>query len=114
MTTVAVARVVFTPIDATEEVIYSVPTGETLIITQIVLCNTHSAGVTVNLSITNSAATSTTAANRIFNSMSLASNETMMIASDMYLDTGDKLWASASSDDVVNILITGVKTIEES
>ena len=113
MATVAVSRVVFTPIDQTEEVIYSVPTGETLIITQMVLCNTHSVAVTVNLSLTNSSATSTTSANRIFNSMSLASNETMMIASDMYLDSGEKLWASASSDDVVNILITGVKTIEE-
>ena len=111
METVEVARIVFTPIDATEESIHQVPTGETLIITQLILCNTHSAGVTVNLSITNSAATSTTAANRIFNSMSLDANETMMIASDIFLQAGDKLWASASSDDVVNILITGVKTI---
>jgi hypothetical protein len=45
--------------------------------------------------------------------MALAANETMMIASDIFLQAGDKLWASASSDDVVNILITGVKTIPE-
>jgi hypothetical protein len=111
MATVEVARIVFTPIDATEEVLYQVGTGETLVITQLVLCNTHSSSVTVHFSITGSADTSTTSSNRIFNSMALAANETMMIASDIFVPAGDKLWASASSDDVVNILITGVKTI---
>lgn len=113
MATVEIARIVFTPVDLTEESVHQVPTGETLIITQIILCNTHSSGVTVNLAITGSSATSTTAANRIFSSMALAANETMMIASDIFLQAGDKLWASASADDVVNLLITGVKTIPD-
>jgi len=105
----AVTRLAFTPIDATEEVIYQVPSGGTTVVSQLVLCNTHSSAVTVNISVTSSAASSTTAANRIFSSMSAAGNETMMIMADIYLFSGEKLWASASADDVVNILISGVE-----
>jgi hypothetical protein len=109
----SVTRLAFTPIDATEEVIYQVATGGTSIISQMVLCNTHSAAVTVNLSVTGSSSTSTTSANRIFNAMSIAANETMMIMADIYLFAGEKLWASASSDDVVNILISGIGATPE-
>jgi hypothetical protein len=109
----AVTRLAFTPIDATEEFIYQVPSGGTTVISQMVLCNTHSAAVTVNLSVTASGATSTTSTNRIFNAMSVAANETMMIMADIYLQSGEKLWASASSDDVVNILISGVEATPE-
>lgn len=104
----SVTRLAFTPIDATEEVIYQVPENSTSIVTQLVICNTHSSAVTINISVTPSAASSTTAANRIFSSMSIAGNETMMIMADIYLFSGEKLWASASADDVVNILISGV------
>jgi hypothetical protein len=108
MLNLAITRLAFTPIDLTEEVIYEVPEDGTTLVTQMILCNTHTSAVTVNLSVTNSAASSTTTANRIFHSMSIDPGETMMIMADIYLYDGEKLWASASSDDVVNILISGV------
>lgn len=102
-------RLAFTPVDATEEVVYTVPASTTAIIKQIMLCNTHSSAVTVHVSLTGSAASSTTAANRILNSFSVATNETTMVAMSLVMTAGEKLWASASSDDVVNIVVVGIE-----
>ena len=102
-------RLAFTPVDLTEEVIYTVPSSTTTIIKQIMLCNTHSAAVTIHVALTGSAASSTTAANRILNSFSVATNETTMIAMSLVMTAGEKLWASASSDDVVNIVVVGIE-----
>jgi hypothetical protein len=102
-------RLAFTPVDLTEEVIYTVPSATTTIIKQIMLCNTHNAAVTIHLSVTGSGASSTTAADRILHSFSIASNETTMIAMSFVMEAGEKLWASASSDDVVNIAVAGIE-----
>ena len=102
-------RLAFTPVDLTEEVIYSVPAATTTIVKQIILCNTHTATVTVHVALTNSSASSTTAANRILSSFSIASNETTLVAMSLVMSDGEKLWASASSDDVVNIAVAGIE-----
>lgn len=102
-------RLAFTPVDATEEVIYTVPSATTTIIKQIILCNTSGSAVTVNISVTNSGASSTTAANRIFNSFSVSSNETTLAAMSLVMEAGEKLWANASSDDVVNAIVVGIE-----
>lgn len=102
-------RLAFTPVDATEEAIYTVPSSTTTIIKQIMLCNTHTSTVTVHVALTNSAASSTSASDRILNSFSISSNETTMIAMSLVMTAGEKLWASASSDDVVNIVVVGVE-----
>lgn len=102
-------RLAFTPVDLTEEVIYTVPSSTTTIIKQIMLCNTHSAAVTVHVALTNSAASSTTAENRILSSFSVSSNETTLVATSLVMTAGEKLWASASSDDVVNIVVVGIE-----
>jgi hypothetical protein len=102
-------RLAFTPVDATEEAIYTVPSATTTIIKQIMLCNTHASAVTVHVALTNSAASSTTAANRILSSFSISANETTMIAMSLVMTAGEKLWASASTDDVVNIAVVGVE-----
>lgn len=102
-------RLAFTPVDLTEEVIYTVPAATTTIVKQIMLCNTHSGAVTVHVALTNSVASNTTAANRILSSFSVASNETTLVAMSLVMNAGEKLWASASSDDVVNIVVVGVE-----
>jgi hypothetical protein len=107
--TIAIARLVKTPIDSTEEVVYQVPSGGGATATQLIFCNTSSSNVTINVAITSSSATSTTASDRIFSQMSLTGNETMMISSDIILLSGEKVWASASADDVVNFFMSGIE-----
>lgn len=102
-------RLAFTPVDATEEVIYTVPSVTTTIIKQILFCNTHNAAVTIHVAVTGSGSSSTTAANRIFNSFSVAANETTMVGMSFVMTAGEKLWASASVDDVVNIAVAGIE-----
>lgn len=102
-------RLAFTPVDLTEEAIYTVPSATTTILKQILFCNTHNATVTVHVAVTGSSATSTTAANRIFNSFSVAANETTMVGMSFVMTAGEKLWASASVDDVVNIAVAGIE-----
>jgi hypothetical protein len=106
---IAIARLAKTPIDATEEVVYQVPSGGAATATQLVFCNTSGSTVTINIAITGSAATSTVASDRIFSAMSLAANETMMISADLILLDGEKVWASASADDVVNLFMSGIE-----
>jgi hypothetical protein len=102
-------RLAFTPIDATEEVIYTVPASTTTIIKQLLLCNTHNATVTVHVAVTGSGSSSTTASNRILSSFSVSSNETTMVGMSFVMTAGEKLWASASTDDVVNIAVAGIE-----
>ena len=109
MSNIAIARFAKTPIDLTEEVVYQVPTGGAATVTQIILCNTSASSVTVNIAITAGTETSTIASDRIFSEMSLAANETMMISSDIMLLDGEKVWASASVDDVVDLFLSGVE-----
>lgn len=107
--TISIARLAKTPIDATEEVVYQVPTGGAASASQLIFCNTSASSVTINMAITDSAATSTVASDRIFSAMALAANETMMISADIILLSGEKVWASASADDVVNLFMSGIE-----
>jgi len=109
----AISRLAKTPIDLTEEVIYQVPSGGVASINQFVLCNTSASPVTLNIAITDSAATSTATSDRIFSEMSFSANETMMISADIILLSGEKVWASASADDVINLFMSGIEQLEE-
>lgn len=102
-------RLAFTPVDFTEEVIYTVPSSTTTILKQILFCNTHNSSVTVHVAVTGSGASSTTAANRIFNSFTVSANETTMVGLSFVMTAGEKLWASASVDDVLNIAVAGIE-----
>lgn len=109
MSTVTNKRIAQTPIDLTEEVVYQVPTGGAASIGQLIFCNTSASSVTINMAITNSAATSTVASDRIFSAMALSANETMMISAEIILLSAEKIWANASVDDVVNLFISGIE-----
>lgn len=103
-------RLAKTPVPSTEAVAYQVPTGYTVSVTQIVLCNTSASAVTVNVAITASASSSTVASDRIFSAMSVAAGETMMAMANIILLEGEKLWANASANNVVNLVASGVLT----
>jgi hypothetical protein len=107
--TISIARLAKTPIDLTEEVVYQVPSGGGATATQLIFCNTSSSNVTINVAITAGSATSATASDRIFSQMLITGNETMMISSDIILLSGEKVWASASADDVVNFFMSGIE-----
>jgi hypothetical protein len=104
----AISRLVKTPIDLTEEVVYQVPSDKLTNINQLIVCNTSASTVTFTIAITPSASASTVASDRIFSAMALAANETMMISAELILMSGEKVWASSSSDDVVNLFMSGV------
>lgn len=108
--TISLARLAQTPIDATEEVVYQVPADTDTLVTQLMLCNTSASSVTVHVSVTASGASSTTSADRIFNAFSVAANETVMVMTSLPLSSQEKIWAHASSDDVVNLILSGVVT----
>jgi hypothetical protein len=46
--TISIARLAKTPIDATEEVVYQVPTGGAASASQLIFCNTSASTVTIN------------------------------------------------------------------
>lgn len=107
---ISLKKLAQTPIDATEEVVYQVPASTDTVVTQLMLCNTSASSVTITISATASGATSTGAADRIFNSYSVSGNETVMIMTSLPLANREKIWAFASSDDVVNLVLSGVET----
>lgn len=107
----AISRLAKTPIDLTEEVVYQVPSGGVASINQFVLCNTSSSSVTLNIAITDSSASSTATSDRIFSEMALSANETMMISADIILLSGEKVWANASADDVINLFMSGIEQL---
>lgn len=94
------------PVHASESATFTA-SADTLI-TQIILCNTGASTLTVRISLTNSGASSTAAVNRIFHELSLTAQETIMLNPDLFVPSGYKLWASASTGSTVNIVITGV------
>ena len=90
--------------------VYQEPVGKKASITQVCLCNTHSGAVTVNVAITDSGSSSPLVTDRIFSSMSLNANETMMVVTNIPLPDGGKIWANASVEGVVNLFVTGYTT----
>lgn len=105
-------RLASTTVPSTEAVAYQVPSASTANMTQIMLCNTHSGGVTVNVALTDSAATSSASIDRLFSAFSLTSNETVMIMTNTPLFAGEKIWTNASVDGVVNLVISGTVTAD--
>jgi hypothetical protein len=94
------------PIHASESA--TVTASADTLVTQIILCNTSASTVTVRISLTNSGASSTSAANRIFHELSMTAQETIMLMPDLFVPSGYKVWASASTGSVVNAVFTGV------
>ena len=95
------------PIHASESAVYTASSGDVLV-TQIILCNTSASTVTVRISLTDSGSSSTTSANRIFHELSMTAQETIMLMPDLFVPSGYKIWASASTGNVVNAVLTGI------
>ncbi len=96
-----------TPIPLAETVVHQVDSGITANLTQIILCNTHSSSVTVDIAVTSSAATSSSTGDRIFSSLMLESGQTQILMTNFILNASEKIWADASVNNVVNLIAYG-------
>lgn len=103
-----ISRLLKTSVSSTDSTVYQVASGNSVMISQLMFCNTHSGAVTVSLSYTDSEASSTTAADRLFHNFSIAAGETVMIEANLAFYENEKLWAIASVGDVVNLFINGM------
>jgi hypothetical protein len=98
-------------VPSSEEAVYSVPSDYVANITQIMLCNTDaSSTVTVNIAITDSLATSTSSADRILSDFSIEASSTVMLMVHLPLAEEEQLWANASINDVLHVVMSGVTT----
>ena len=93
----------------TETTLYICPTAQTTttIVKQIVVTNTGSA-TTFNLSLVPVAGTAGTG-NRLFNSLAVAANETILLDVSQVMTSGDFISARSGAGSTVNVTISGVE-----
>jgi len=93
----------------TDTTIYTCPTSQTTttILKQIVMTNTGASSTTFSISLVPSGGSVQTS-NRIFNSVSIASNETIILDVSQILTSGDFISALAGASGV-NITMSGVE-----
>lgn len=94
---------------ATDTTIYTCPTNQTTttLVKQIIVTNTSASATVFFISLVPSGASVSTA-NRIFNSVSIASNETIILDVSQVMTSGDFLSARATLAGV-NITVSGVE-----
>jgi hypothetical protein len=95
----------------TETNLYTCPTAQTTttMIKQFVVTNTSaSATATISISLVPVTQTAGTA-NRLFNSLSLAANETVLLDVSQVMTSGDFISAKSSASSTINVTISGVE-----
>lgn len=95
----------------TETTLYTCPTAQTTttMVKQFVVTNTSaSAGATFNLSLVPVTQTAGTA-NRLFNSLAIAANETILLDVSQVMTSGDFISARSSAGSTINVTISGVE-----
>jgi hypothetical protein len=95
----------------TETNLYTCPTAQTTttIIKQFVVTNTSaSATATISISLVPVTQTAGTA-NRLFNSLSLAANETVLLDVSQVMTSGDFISVRSSAGSTINVTISGVE-----
>lgn len=80
--------------------VYTVPSSRTTVIKQVVVTNITASAATFTLNIG--------ASNSLFNAVSVAANDTMLINLSQVLTAGETLYASASANSALNLTISGV------
>lgn len=103
-----ISRLLKTSVSSTDSTVYQVASGNSVMVSQLIFCNTHSGAVTVSISHTGSGASSTTAADRLFHNFSIAAGETVMIEANLAFYENEKIWAVSSVNNVVNLFINGM------
>lgn len=93
--------------DTANAVIYTCPASTTVVVKQVTLCNTHSGAVTVTLSVKPTADTIGNE-HKVLSAVSLATNETLTIATSWVMVAGDTINGSASVTNVVNVMLNGL------
>jgi len=95
----------------TESTLYTCPTAQTTttMIKQFVVTNTSaSATATISISLVPVTQTAGTA-NRLFNALSLAANETVLLDVSQVMTSGDFISARSSAGSTINVTISGVE-----
>lgn len=87
---------------------YTAGTGVTAIVKEIVLCNTHTAAITVDVHIIPTGG-SGAVANQIFQDLALQAGETKMFSVSEVLTAGYFIQALASTADKVALTVSGVE-----
>ena len=93
----------------TETNLYICPTAQTTttMIKQFVVTNT-SASATISISLVPVTQTAGTA-NRLFNSLAIAANETILLDVSQVMTSGDFISARSSAGSTINVTISGVE-----
>ena len=84
--------------------LYTVPTGQKVIVKELLICNTDSAARAVTLYF----GTGSAVANTILDALSFAAGETKFIELSTVLVAGDMIKGGASTASVVSIVASGV------
>ena len=101
----------------TTTVLYTVPISTTTIVKQIMLCNTTAGAATVTL-VCKPAGVSQATGQNFVNQLSLAANESVMIATNLVLNNNggtanasnsDQIIGSASANSSINIIVNGIE-----
>lgn len=93
-----------------ETVVYTVPTGQAVKLSQGSLCNVTSSAVTVSLSLVQSGGTVGDGTHRVINAYSLAANDTLPLGDYLgghMLGDGDRIAVTASTAAAVDVVISG-------
>jgi hypothetical protein len=95
-------------VDTANTLLYTCPSATTAIVKQITICNTHNAAVTVTLSLKPTGATIGNE-HKLLSAVSVSPNETITLSTSYVLTAADTLNGSASTTNVVNIMINGIE-----
>lgn len=93
----------------TQTTLYTCPTSvsTTTIIKQIIICNAGASAITLNLNLVPFGG-SVLASNRLFSSLAVAANDTIILDISQVMTSGDFISAYSSATDVV-VTISGVE-----
>lgn len=94
----------------TETTLYTCPTAQTTttMIKQFIVTNTSASATTFALSLVPVTGTAGTA-NRLFNSLALLANETILLDVSQVMTSGDFISARSATGSTVNVTISGIE-----
>lgn len=90
--------------------IYTVPASTTAVIKEVVICNTTSGAVTLDLSFVPSGGTAG-AANAIFSTLSVSANETKIYSMSSVLAAAGTVQAKASAGTSLTLTVSGIEVV---
>jgi len=90
----------------TDTLLYTVPTGSTVIVRQITVANTTSTAATITLGL--DAAAALVAANRLLSAVSVGPNETLVLDLHHVLNAAETIRALQGTASALTVMISGI------